>query len=201
MNKKILVLEPYLDLLGGSERMAFEVTKGLAKEGWEIHVGYERDGIWKERYRPFAKTFHKIRLPILIFRRPWELIETVWRLRRLIKSLGIRAIFSSYHGHLLTAALLEKLFAVRSCFHLGLMGWVANTVSGRWAVRQISAGVAPSEQTAKSWREIGWPQETLQVVANWIDWGEYRNLPSKEEARSRLGILDMGYGKLGREEV
>ena len=166
--------------------MAFEVAKGLAKEGWDVHVGYEQDGIWKERYQAFAKGFHQIQLPALTFRRPWQLIGTAQRLRRLMRKQGIRAIFTSHNGHLLTAALLEKFCGVRSCFHLGLMGSVANTVSGRWAVRQISAGVAPSEQTAKSWREIGWPQETLQVVANWIDWGEYRNLPSKEEARAIL---------------
>ena len=167
---KILVLEPYLDLLGGSERMAFEAAKGLAKEGWEVHVGYQRDGIWRERYRAFVKGFHQIRLPVLTFRRPWELIATAWRLRRLMRKLGIRAIFTSYNGHLLAAALLERFGGVRSCFHLGLMGSVANTVPGRWAVRQISAGVAPSEQTAESWREIGWPKETMHVVPNWIDW-------------------------------
>ncbi|NCY22545.1 glycosyltransferase, partial [bacterium] len=52
----------------------------------------------------------------------------------------------------------------------------------------------PSEQTAESWREIGWPKQTLQVVPNWIDWEEYRNLPSKEEAREILGIFGIGYG-------
>jgi len=75
------------------------------------------------------------------------------------------------------------------------MGSVANTVSGRWAVRQISAGVAPSEQTAKSWREIGWPQATIQVVPNWIDWGEYSKLPTKKEARDLLGITEMADGR------
>ena len=195
MSKKILILEPYLDLLGGSERMAFEVAKGLARESWEVHVGYERDGIWKERYQAFSKGFHQIQLPVLTFRRPWELIATVWRLRRLMRKLGIQVIFTSHNGLLLAAALLERFFGVRSCFHLGLMGSVANTVSGRWAVRQISAGVAPSEQTAKSWREIGWPKETLQVVPNWIDWEEYRNLPSKEEARDLLGITEMADGR------
>jgi len=189
-----LVLEPYLDLLGGSERMAFEVAKGLAKEGWEIHVGYEREGVWKERYQAFAKGFHPIRLPVLTFRHPWELIGTVWRLRGLMRRLGIRVILTSHNGHLLTAALLERFGGVRSCFHLGLMGAVANTVSGRWAVRQISAGVAPSEQTAESWREIGWPKETMHVVPNWIDWEKYSKLPAKKEARTELGIWDMGYG-------
>jgi glycosyltransferase involved in cell wall biosynthesis len=194
MGEKILVLEPFLDLLGGSERMAFEVAKGLAKEGWEVHVGYERDGVWKERYLPFAKAFHEIRLSTLSFRRPWELIGTVWRLRGLMRGLGIQVIFTSYNGHLLAAALMERFCGVRSCFHLGLMGSVANTISGRWAVRQISAGVAPTEQAAESWRKIGWPKQTLQVVPNWIDWEDYRNHPTKEEARSRLGILDIGYG-------
>ncbi|NBU72496.1 MAG: glycosyltransferase, partial [Bacteroidetes bacterium] len=188
------MLEPYLDLLGGSERMAFEVAKGLAKEGWEIHVGYEREGVWKERYQAFAKGFHPIRLPVLTFRHPWELIGTVWRLRGLMRRLGIRVILTSHNGHLLTAALLERFGGVRSCFHLGLMGAVANTVSGRWAVRQISAGVAPSEQTAESWREIGWPKETMHVVPNWIDWEKYSKLPAKKEARTELGIWDMGYG-------
>ena len=121
--------------------MAFEVAKGLAKQGWEIHVGYERDGIWKERYQTFAKGFHPIRLPTLTFRRPWELIGAVWRLKGLMRRLEIGVIFSSYNGHLLTAALLEKFFGIRSCFHLGLMGSVANTVSGRWAVRQIFAEI------------------------------------------------------------
>ena len=194
MGEKILVLEPYLDLLGGSERMEFELAKGLAKEGWKVHVGYERDGIWKERYRAFAKGFHQIQLPVLTFRRPWQLIGTVWRLRGLMRGLGIQVIFTSYNGHLLAAALLERFFGVRSCFHLGLMGSVANTGGGRWAVRQISAGVAPSEQTAKSWHEIGWPKKTLQVVPNRIDWEEYRSLPSRKEARSRLGIWDLGFG-------
>ena len=195
MNKKILVLEPYLDLLGGSERMAFTVAKGLAKEGWEIHVGYEREGVWKERYQAFAKGFYQIQLPVLTFRRPWELIGTAWRLRGLMRRLGIQVIFTSYNGHLLTAALLERFGGVQSCFHLGLMGSVANTVSGRWAVRQISAGVAPSEQTAESWREIGWPQATIQVVPNWIDWEEYSKLPTKKEARDLLGITEMADGR------
>jgi glycosyltransferase involved in cell wall biosynthesis len=198
VNKKILVLEPYLDLLGGSERMAFTVAKGLAKEGWEIHVGYEREGVWKERYQAFAKGFYPIRLPVLTFRRPWELIATTWRLRRLMGRLGIRVIFTSHNGHLLTAALLERFGGVRSCFHLGLMGSVANTVSGRWAVRQISAGVAPSEQTAESWREIGWPKETMQVVPNWIDWEDYSKLPDKKEARKILerdsGVKGLSHG-------
>ena len=198
MGEKILVLEPYLDLLGGSERMAFEAAKGLAKEGWEVHVGYQRDGIWRERYRAFVKGFHQIRLPVLTFRRPWEMIETTCRLRRLMRKLGIRAIFTSYNGHLLAAALLERFGGVRSCFHLGLMGSVANTVPGRWAVRQISAGVAPSEQTAESWREIGWPKETMHVVPNWIDWREYSKLPDKKEARKILerdsGVKGLSHG-------
>lgn len=193
-----MVLEPYLDLLGGSERMAFEAAKGLAKEGWEVHVGYQRDGIWRERYRAFVKGFHQIRLPVLTFRRPWEMIETTCRLRRLMRKLGIRAIFTSYNGHLLAAALLERFGGVRSCFHLGLMGSVANTVPGRWAVRQISAGVAPSEQTAESWREIGWPKETMHVVPNWIDWREYSKLPDKKEARKILerdsGVKGLSHG-------
>lgn len=195
MSKKVFVLEPYLDLLGGSERMAFEVAKGLAGAGWEIHVGYERDGIWRERYQSFAVGFHPIRLPVLTIRRPWEMVTTVRKLHRLLKKLGIRSIFTSYNGHLLLAGLLERFCGIRSCFHLGLMGAVANTVSGRWAVRQISAGVAPSAQTAESWRRIGWPGGTIHVVPNWIDWEEYSELPTKEEARKKLGIWDMGDGR------
>lgn len=174
--------------------MAFEVAKGLAREGWEIYVGYERDGIWRERYAPFTKSFHPIRLPVLTFRRPGELITACVRLYRLMRRLGIRCLFTSYNGHLLVAALLEQFCGVRSCFHLGLMGSVANTVSGRWAIQHISAGVAPSEKTAHSWKKIGWPQATLRVVPNWIDWEEYSELPTKEEARKKLGIWDMGYG-------
>jgi glycosyltransferase involved in cell wall biosynthesis len=186
LRKKILILEPYLDLLGGSERMAFEVAKGLAKKGWEIHVGCEREGLWRGRYGKFARGFHSIRLPIGNFRRPFELAGAWFRLHRLAQRLGIQVIFSSHAGHLLTAAMMEKLSGVRSCFHLGLMGAVANAVSGRWAIRQISAGVAPSEKTSVTWREIGWPKDRLQVMPNWIDWEEYRNQPSKEEARKNL---------------
>jgi len=184
-----------LDLLGGSERMAFEVAKGLAREGWEIYLGYERDGIWRERYAPFTKSFHPIRLPVLTFRRPGELIAACVRLYRLMRRLGIRCLFTSYNGHLLVAALLEKFCGVRSCFHLGLMGSVANTVSGRWAIRYISAGVAPSEKTAQSWGKIGWPQSTLHVAPNWIDWEDYRKLPNREEARKMLGIGEMEDGR------
>ena len=184
-----------MDLLGGSERMAFEVAKGLAREGWEIYLGYERDGIWRERYAPFTKSFHPIRLPVLTFRRPGELIAACVRLYRLMRRLGIRCLFTSYNGHLLVAALLEKFCGVRSCFHLGLMGSVANTVSGRWAIRYISAGVAPSEKTAQSWGKIGWPQSTLHQAPNWIDWEDYRKLPNREEARKMLGIGEMEDGR------
>ena len=183
-----------MDLLGGSERMAFEVAKGLAMKGWEIYVGYEREGIWRKRYEKFVRSFHPMALPIGNFRRPLELAGAWCRLHRLARRLGIKVIFTSHAGQLLTAAVLEKVSGVRSCFHLGLMGAVANTVSGRWAVRQNSAGVAPSEQTAKSWCEIGWPKETLQMVPNWIDWEDYSKLPTKKEARS---ILERDYGVKG----
>ena len=174
--------------------MAFEVAKGLAKNGWEIHVGFEREGIWRKRYETFAQGFHSIRLPISNFRKPFELAGAWFRLHRLAQRLGIQVIFSSHAGHLLTAAMMEKLSGVRSCFHLGLMGAVADTVSGRWAIRQILAGVAPSEQTAKSWHEIGWPKDRLQVIPNWIDWEDYSKLPTKEEARA---ILERGSGVKG----
>ena len=193
-----MVLEPYLDLLGGSERMAFEVAKGLGKHGWKIHVGFQRDGVYKKRYGEFAKGIYRTRLPKPTFRSPLAMWTSICQLHRLMNRIDTKIIFSSYAGYLLPVALLGKLWGTRGCFHLGLRGEILNTVSGRWAVRQISAGVAPSEQTAESWREIGWPKQTLQVVPNWIDWEEYRNLPSRKEARAILerdsGVQGLSHG-------
>lgn len=168
--------------------MAFEVVKGLASEGWEIHLGYHRKGIWSERYKVFAKKFHPIPEAVPSLARPWKLLQSTSRIRKVMQGEGIRILFSSHLGYLTSAALMEKISGIRSCFHLGLMGAVANTISGRWAVRQISAGVTPSTRSAKSWKRVGWPKGTLHVVPNWIDWEEYLDLPSKEQARKMLGI-------------
>lgn len=179
-----------MDRLGGSERMAFEVAKGLASAGWEIHLGFHRDGVWKQRYTAFAHKVHSVPEAVPSFGRPWKLLRSTLRIQRVMQGEGIRILFSSHLGYLTSAALLEKVFGIRSCFHLGLMGAVANTVSGRWAVKQISAGVAPSEHTKNSWERVGWPKERLQVIPNWIDWEDYQELPSKDEARKSLGIDD-----------
>lgn len=194
MSKRIFVLEPYLDLLGGSERMAFEVTKGLAARGWQVHLVYQKEGLWLERYCKFIAKSHRLELPILALRRPFQALATAFRLRRLMQTEGGGVVFTSHSGHLTLAGFLERLFGMRTCFHLGLRGEVGGSQSGSWAAQRISAAITPSDNTRESWLRVGWPERTIRTVPNWIDWEDYRELPSKEEARKRLGI----YG--GRRE-
>lgn len=186
MIKKIFVLEPYLDLLGGSERMAFEVAKGLAPRGWEVHLVYQKEGTWLERYRKFIAKSHEMELPILALRRPFQALQTAFRLNRLMQGERAKVVFTSYSGHLTLAGFLERFFGIRTCFHLGLRGEVGGNLSARWAIRRITAGVSPSENTRQSWLRVGWSAESIQTVPNWIDWEDYSKLPTKEEARAIL---------------
>lgn len=188
-----------MDLLGGSERMAFEVSKGLAARGWKVHLVYEKEGVWFQRYRKFCDKTHAMELPILALRRPWQALRTAFRLQRLIQKEGGGVVLTSYSGHLMLAGILERLFGIRTCFHLGLRGEVGGSQSGRWAAQRISAAITPSDNTRESWLKVGWPGRTIRTVPNWIDWEDYLKLPTKEEAGEMLGISDMGYGISGEK--
>jgi glycosyltransferase involved in cell wall biosynthesis len=166
--------------------MAFELAKGLVSFGWEVHLIYEKAGVWLGRYQKCGAKVHPMELPALALRRPWQALRTTTKIARLIRKQGGGVIFTSYSGHLTLAGFLESFFGIRTCFHLGLRGEVGSSRSGRWAIRRISAGITPSENTRESWLRVGWPEKTIRTVPNWIDWEEYRNLPSKEEARKIL---------------
>ena len=172
MSKKILVLEPYLDQLGGSEKMTYEVAKGLAEKGWEIHLGFVKTGIWRKRYSSFVKNFHKIPSPAVTIRKPWQIIITAFELNKKLKKEKLIIVFTSCIAYILSLAFLKIFFGIKSCLHLGLSGAVINTIGWRWAMRKISAGIAPSEHIAKSWQRVGWPDQRLHIVPNWIDWEE-----------------------------
>jgi glycosyltransferase involved in cell wall biosynthesis len=186
VSKKIFVLEPYLELLGGSERMAYEVAKGLAVQGWEVHLLYKQNGVWLERYQKIGAKLHSMELPILALRRPLQALRQARKVAQLIGKEGGGVMFTSYSGHLTLAGFLECFFGIRTCFHLGLRGEVGSSRSGRWAIRRISAGITPSENTRESWLRVGWPEKTIRTVPNWIDWEDYWKLPTKEEARKIL---------------
>lgn len=188
--------------------MAFEVSKGLAARGWEVHLVYEKEGVWFQRYRIVCAKTHAMELPILALRRPWQAVRTAFRLQRLIQKEGGGVVFTSYSGHLTLAGLLEFLFRTRTCFHLGLRGEVGASQSGRWAAKSISAAITPSDNTRESWLKPGWPERTIRTVPNWIDWEDYLKLPTKEEAREMLGIgtaaparRGLGASSAGEREV
>ena len=188
MNKKILVLEPFLDQLGGSEKMAFEVAKGLAGAGWEIHLGFVRDGFSRNKYASFVKKFHAVPAPAMSIRKPWQVLQVAKKINQRIKEENIQLIFSSCFAYILSAAVLERLYRIPVSFHLGLQSGVVNTLGGRLASREISAGIVPSKIGNNSWINLGWENDKLHIVPNWIDWEQYRNLPSKEQARKMLGL-------------
>ncbi len=166
--------------------MAFEVAKGLASRGWEVHLVYKKGGVWLQRYRKFCAKTHAMELPILALRRPLQALRTAFRLSRLMQRERVRVVFTGYSGHLTLAGILERFFGIRTCFHLGLRGEVGGSQSGRWAAKNISAAITPSDNTRESWLRVGWPAETIRTVPNWIDWEDYWKLPTKEEARKIL---------------
>ena len=68
--------------------------------------------------------------------------------------------------------------------------WAYNMVFGCILLRDASKVIALSQTEAQQYRDIGVPEEKIEVIPNGIDLSEYGNLPSKGSFKKKFSIND-----------
>jgi glycosyltransferase involved in cell wall biosynthesis len=183
----ILLLESDLRHTGGSEAMAFAVAKGLSEKGHSIFLVFKEEGKLLFENRTAFREIEQADLQCFGWRRLFSSLKTALVLWKLTRQWKIEVVFTSHRGFLRTLALLRSVANVPFVYHLGL-GPPHPTASGTWAIKTMSAGIAPSGATAKLWQDAGLPRERLQVVPNWIDCTRFRPGAGKLASRRSAGL-------------
>jgi glycosyltransferase involved in cell wall biosynthesis len=186
---KLMVLEPNPIYGGGSEGMALAISRELAARGHDIYLLHDVAGSMLPAYQEFATGVYRLSLSRFELRAPFATLRSVSRIGDLVRKLGIDVIFCSHPGYIQMAAFLRFIYGIPFCFHLGLAARYAGLSRlSRIGYRWIGAGVAPSRHTRETWRQAGWPSETLLSLPNWVDTQRFRPFPRKDVLRQELGI-------------
>lgn len=183
----LLFCEPNPSFGGGSEQVCLDLARGLAARGHRIALLHDHAGTMLSAYEAAGATRHQMEL------RPfgWRTLGTSLRRARHIgqvaRTLGAEVIVASEVHYLRLLALASWLSGIPVLFHLGL---AATHREWSWvrAYRTIRAGVAPSAHTLKSWRDAGWPAESLTEVANGVDTRRFCPAADKHALRAQLGL-------------
>jgi glycosyltransferase involved in cell wall biosynthesis len=184
---RLITLETDPSYGGGSEAMAMALSCELSQRGHEVFLLHEANGSMVRAYREFAARTFQLSLPGFSFRAPLLTYHCVVEIGRLARRQGIDVILSSHLGFIRAAALMRAFYGIPACFHLGLPNLGASA-SSRMAYRWIGAGIAPSHHTAETWRQAGWPSESLAVIPNWVDTDRFRPATDQAALRQELGI-------------
>lgn len=170
--------------------MSLQLSTELHKRGHAVTLAYESEGSMLPLYKGFAEKLHPGKIPCFGFRNLPNSLQSIRNLSKLIREEKIDVIFSSHLGHLLDLGIVGTHTRTPVVYYLGLPsgdgeagGSRLKDYVNRWAVKHIHAGVACSQRVATSWRNYGWPEESLYVVPHWVDSQRFK--PSKDRAEAR----------------
>jgi len=183
-----MILEPNPNFGGGSEAVMLGLAQGLSKRGHAIYLAYETEGTMQPFYDRSTIEQIQMSLPGFTRRRPHRIAQCIRNIARVCRSRTIDVVLSSHLGFLPIAALTYAIHGVPFCFHLGLP-CQGNAAGKRWAYRRVSAGVPPSDHTARTWRDAGWPENTLHVIPNWVDPDRFCPASDRDSLRRELRLM------------
>ncbi|TZF87296.1 glycosyltransferase family 4 protein, partial [Cognatilysobacter lacus] len=183
----LLVLEPDPSFGGGSEAVSLSLARELAGRGHRIVLLHEAPGSMLAQYRGFASEVVQASLPGFALRSPLRTLACVLRIGRIARARRIDAIVSSHLGFIRHAAMIQALFRIPSCFHLGL-SLVDPPRSLRLALGHAGAGVAPSAHSLDSWKAGGWKPGALHLVRNWVDVARFAPTCDRAQLRQDLDM-------------
>ena len=183
----LLFCEPNPSFGGGSEQVCLDLARGLAGRGHRITLVHDHAGTMLPAYEAAEATRHQMELRPFGWRTMGTSLRRARSIGQLARQLGAEAIVASELHYLRLLALASRMSGVPVLVHLGL---VATHREWSWvqAYRTIRAGVAPSAHTLKSWRDSGWPAETLTEIPNGVDANRFRPVPDKGALRAQLGL-------------
>lgn len=183
----LLFCEPNPSFGGGSEQVCLDLARGLAARGHRISLLHDHAGTMLPTYKAAGVTRHQMELRPFGWRTFGASLLRARRIGRLARSLGAEVIVASEVHYLRLLALASRMSGTPVLFHLGL---AATHRDWSWvrAYQTIRAGVAPSAHTLKSWRDSGWPAETLAEIPNGVDTNRFCPASDKAALRARLGL-------------
>lgn len=183
----LLFCEPNPSFGGGSEQVCLDLARGLARRGHRIALLHDQAGTMLPSYEAAGATRRQIQLRPFGWRTLGSSLLRARRIGRAANSLGAEVIVASEVHYLRLLALASVMSGIPVLFHLGL---AATHREWSWirAYRTIRAGVAPSAHTLKSWRDSGWPAETLTEIPNGVDTARFCPAPDKAALRAQLGL-------------
>ncbi len=183
----LLFCEPNPAYGGGSEQVCLDLARGLAARGHRIALVHDHAGTMLPAYEAAGAVRHQMPLRPFGWRTLVASFGRAWRIGQLARTLGAEAIVASEVHYLRLLALASRMSGIPVLFHLGL---AATHREWSWAraYRTIRAGIAPSAHTLKSWRDSGWPAETLTEIPNGVDTNRFRPVADKGALRTQLGL-------------
>lgn len=191
---------------GGAVRVAYDISKEMAKRGHEVEV-YTTNAFDQSRnFRPSSKEqvmngfkvtyFDNIVRPSNIFFSP-EMLEA------LRKNLGKFDIIHTHFGRQPYDNLIEYyaqkydypyvLHAHGCLSHLTgrrSLKQMYDILFGRRILRKASAVIALNQLEALQYRNMGVSNEKIIIIPNGIDLSEYSHLPTKGSFKKKYGIRE-----------
>jgi len=183
----ILFIEQHPRFIGGSERISLSICECMGRRGHSTHLLYETEGDMVRAYSAAGAGIHRASVRPLAIRRPWEAAASLARLGRLLRGHRIDVMFTSQIGYISLLAAARALHRVPAVVHLGL-GLRLDSPLFRWSVPRIAAGITPSEHMRQTWLGLGWPSESIHVIANGTDLTRFRPADNRGELRASLGL-------------
>jgi glycosyltransferase involved in cell wall biosynthesis len=187
MKLKVAVFEPHPNHQGGSERIAFDVAGHLASCGHQVFLQHDATGSLLPEYSEFVSGTHHMMLRAF----GWRTLSATLRRTRAAaqqwRKWNVDVVFSSDVNYLRFLALAGVIARKPVVLHLGIANPLAY-FSQKKAFRFFAAGIAPSQHTADSWRNQGWPASWLHVVPNGVNTTRFQPAKNRDALRQSLAI-------------
>ncbi|MBM3796234.1 MAG: glycosyltransferase family 4 protein [Acidobacteria bacterium] len=183
----VLFFEPDPSFGGGSERVCLDLARGLVARGHRISLLHDRAGSMLPDYDAAGARRSQMELRPFGWRTLGASLLRARRIARVARSMSADVMIASELHYLRSLALASSLGGPPVLFHLGLTA-THREWSWRWAYRRVSAGVAPSTHTLRSWQESGWPAETLVEISNGVDTTRFQRVADRASARQKFGL-------------
>ncbi len=201
---KILMVSPqFKPIVGGYERAAERLSKGLASRGHQVVVLAERrfpDWPYRERdhgvdlhrwwcvYKRRLHTFTSL-IGLLLYLLRFGQRFDVWH----IHHYGVHAALSIAIGRLMQRPTVLKLTSssyggISEALRVGRLSKIMTSLH-----RQASAVAAPSRETALEARTFGYPAERVYLLQNGVDTNRFKPTSDVQRRwlRAKLQIEDM----------
>ncbi len=168
----IILLEANPSDIGGKERSALDVCRGLSQRGHRVSLFYAQEGNFLEEYQQFCDHLVKVNQP---FKVDYSTPVTIKLFRNFFgeafkfrKNPGDVVYINQYHDGIFATALgLVKTIPV-VCH---LRHPQPQILYKRWmiALKFIRQFIAVSEQTQSEWANLGFRKDKIAVVYNGIN--------------------------------